>query len=142
MKRLIGWFIRFKGDIKQFFKFQFAAVIAYWLDFGVYALFYGLVFSQDSPTMGVVYAKIISYPIGLVAGYLINKRWTFGIHRRVFSTYLAKYIVVNACAFIANILAIYILTKYYSVSPYLSSMMATAFSFSINYSGNKVWVFE
>ncbi len=137
-----GWFIRFKRDIIQFFKFQFVSVVSYWSDYGVYALLYGFAFSSADAVMGAVYAKMISYPVGLMTSYLLNKSWTFGVRRKVFSAYLVKYIVVNACALTANLLAIYILTKYYGISPYLSSMAATAFSFSINYAGNKVWVFE
>ncbi|MEI6100634.1 MAG: GtrA family protein [Eubacteriales bacterium] len=141
-KRVIEWFTKFKKDIIQFFKFQFVSVISYWSDYSVYAMMYGLVFAARDPVMGAIYAKIISYPVGLMVSYLINKRWTFGVRRKIFSMYLLKFIIVNACALTANLLAIYILTKYYNISPYISSMMATVFSFCINYSGNKVWVFE
>jgi putative flippase GtrA len=105
-------------------------------------MMYGLVFSARDPIMGAVYAKLVSYPVGLMINYLINKSWTFGVRRKIFSLYLARFILVTACALCANLLAIYILTKYYNVSPYISSIMATVFSFCINYSGNKVWVFE
>jgi putative flippase GtrA len=142
MKNVTEWFVKFKRDIIQFFQFQFVSVIAYWCDYGVYALMYGLVFSAGDPVMGAIYAKLVSYPVGLMTSYIINKRWTFGVRKKVFSMYLIKFIVVNACALTANLLAIYILTKYYNISPYISSILATVFSFCINYSGNKVWVFD
>lgn len=139
---IVEWFLRFRHDIFQYIKFQFVSVVAYWSDYGVYALVYGLAFTANMPVMGAVYSKIISYPVGLMIGYLLNKSWTFGVRRNVFSKYLLKYIAVNACALCASLLAIYILTNYYNISGFLSPILATVFSFSVNYSGNKIWVFE
>ena len=136
----VQWVIKFKKDIIQFFKFQFVSVIAYWADYGFFVLMYAFVF-VDSP-IGYIYSKMMSYVVGLMTSYLINKRWTFGVKRQVFSGYLAKFIFVNAAALTANLTAMYILTTYYDIIPYGSAIMATVFSFSINYSGNKIWVFE
>ena len=88
------------------------------------------------------YAKMISYIVGLMTSYLINKRWTFGVKRKIFSMYLLMFIVVNILALTANLTGMYILSEYYSISPYVSQILSTVFSFSINYSGNKLWVFE
>jgi putative flippase GtrA len=138
--RFVDWVVKFKKDIIQFFQFQFVSVIAYWADYGVFALFYTFEFSSDPN--GDIYSKIISYPVGLMTSYLINKRWTFGVKRKVFSSYLLKFIVVNACALTANLLAMHTLKDLYFIDARAAQLMATLFSFSINYSGNKIWVFE
>ena len=137
----VEWVIKFRKDIIQFFKFQFASVIAYWADYGFFALIYTLVFSND-PINGPVYSKMMSYVVGLMTSYLINKRWTFGVKRQIFSKYLLKFIFVNIAALSANLTAMQIMNIYYNTNPYLSPILATVFSFSINYSGNKIWVFE
>ena len=136
----VDWVIKFREDIIQFFKFQLASIIAYLADYGVYVLIY--TFALYANPVGYLYAKMMSYPVGLMTSYLINKRWTFGVKRNIFSKYLLKFIFVNACALSANLAAIYILTNYYSISPYWSAIMATVFSFCINFTGNKIWVFE
>lgn len=136
----VDWVIKFQKDIKQFFKFQFVSVIAYWADYGFFALMYALVFSSNP--IGYIYSKMMSYVVGLMTSYLINKTWTFEVKRQIFSKYLLKFIFVNVAALTANLTAMYILTTYYDIIPYGSAIMATVFSFSINYSGNKIWVFE
>jgi putative flippase GtrA len=136
----VNWVIKFQKDIIQFFKFQFVSVIAYWADYGVFALLYAFVFSANP--IGYIYSKMISYVVGLMTSYLINKAWTFNVRRQIFSGYLLKFVCVNLAALSANLTAMYILTTYYNVIPYGSAIIATLFSFSINYSGNKIWVFE
>ena len=139
----VNWVIKFKKDIIQFFQFQFVSVIAYWADYGVFSLNNAFLFASlgDSP-LRYTYSKMVSYIVGLMTSYLINKRWTFGVKRKIFSMYLLMFIVVNALALTANLTGMYILSEYYSISPYVSQILATVFSFSINYSGNKLWVFE
>ncbi len=136
----VDWVVKFQKDIIQFFKFQFVSVIAYWADYGFFVLIYTFVFSSDP--IGYIYSKMMSYVVGLMTSYLINKSWTFQVKRQIFSKYLLKFIFVNAVALTANLTAMYIMSSYYSISPYCSAIFATVFSFSINYSGNKIWVFE
>jgi putative flippase GtrA len=139
----VKWIIKFKRDIIQFFQFQFVSVIAYWADYGVFSLNYALLFAYmgDDP-LRYTYSKMISYIVGLMTSYLINKRWTFGVKRKIFSMYLLMFIVVNVLALTANLLGMYILTEYYNIDSNVSQILSTVFSFSINYSGNKLWVFE
>jgi len=132
----VEWLVDFKNMLIQFFKFQLVSVIAYWVDFGVYSIIYTLLFPGNYWA-----AKPISYIIGLLTSYLLNKYWTFGIKHYFFSGYLLKFSIVSVIALMANLFAIFILTEFYAVDGYLSAMAATLFSFIINYSGNKVWVF-
>ncbi len=140
---LVNWFIKFKKDIIQFFQFQFVSVIAYWADYGVFLLNNNVMFaSLEGSPLKYTYSKMISYIVGLMTSYLINKRWTFGVKRKIFSMYLLMFIVVNALALTANLTGMYILTEYYNFNSNISQILATVFSFSINYCGNKLWVFE
>ena len=136
----VEWVVKFQKDIIQFFKFQFVSVIAYWADYAFFYSMYELVFLSNP--IGYIYAKMMSYVVGLMTSYLINKRWTFEVKRQIFSKYLLKFIIVNLAALTANLTAMYILTTYYGIIPQVSQLLATVFSFSINYSGNKIWVFE
>ena len=120
----------------QFFKFQLVAVVSYWSDFALYSILYTFVLNEN-----YVVSKIISYIFGIFIGYILNKTWTFGVKRQFFSGYLVKYGIVSAIALLANIFCIFILKEYYNVDAYLSAMAATLFSFIINFSGNKLWVF-
>lgn len=136
MQELLAWIKRAKASIVQFFKFQLVSVIAYWSDYALYALL--MTFSG----IGYVYSKIIAYIFGLFISYMVNKSWTFGVKRQWISVYLAKFAVVNVIALSANLTSMTILQNYYSIDPYLSAMASTLFSFIINFSGNKLWVFE
>ena len=86
-------------------------------------------------------SKPISYVIGLFTSYLLNKYWTFGVKRKFLSGDLVKFTIVSILALASNMFAIFILTEYFAVDGYLSAMAATLFSFIINYSGSKLWVF-
>jgi putative flippase GtrA len=135
IKNIIDFFKKFKKGALQFFKFQLVAVIAYWVDFAVYASLFTYCH------MEYIYAKMISYCVGVVISYTFNKSWTFEIRKNFFSKYLLKFIFISAVALTANLLAIYLLNTYYEVDPYLGAMAATAFSFVINFCGSKFWCF-
>ena len=132
---IIEFFKKCKNGLLQFFKFQLVSVISYWTDFLVYAIlftYYDFEYMQ---------AKALSYCVGVIISYTFNKTWTFNIRKNFFSKYLLKFIIVNGIALLANIIAIYLLNEYYGVDPYLAAMAATAFSFTINFCGSKLWCF-
>lgn len=126
---------KFKKGLIQFFKFQLVSVVSYWCDFGIYSLIYTF-----SP-LDYIGSKIISYCCGIFIAYTINKGWTFGVKKEFISKRIIKSYTVSAIALCANLLCMYILNTYYAIDPYLAQLAATLFSFIINFSGNKLWVF-
>ena len=137
---IVNWLTRWKRTIIQFFKFQAASVIAWLVDYGVYNLIFIFIFNSAKNTD--IWSVMISYIAGVLTSYLVNKRWTFGVKRQIISHYLVKFFIVNIFAITAKVCGMYILTEYYNLSPFITPLLTTVFSFCINYCGNKLWVFE
>ena len=131
-----GIFKRNKKHIGHFIKFQAVGVINFLVDYGVLSL---LNLGLGVP---LVIANIISYTCGLFNSFFLNRYWTFKIKLHVFSVDFLKFIFVNLVALGVNTLAMYILGDLYSLPNLAAKLIATVFSFTINFSGNKLLVFR
>ncbi len=118
---------------KQLTRFLVAGLTAVGTDFGFYFLLIN--FMAKSP------AKAISFIIGTVAAYLINKFWTFE-KSRYSSWEIVKFIILYASTLMANVgvnkLVLLVLPGFV----FLGFLMATGTSTVLNFIGQKWWVFR
>lgn len=127
---------KYKKSIVHFFKFQAVGVINFFVDYGVLSLL-NLVFG-----MPLVIANIISYTCGLINSFVINRYWTFKVKLKFFSTHFLVFVFVNLVSLGINTLAVHILGDLYALPNILAKLIATAFSFTVNFAGNKLLVFR
>ena len=142
-----------KTGILHFAKFQVVGVINFFVDYGVLSL---LNLALGVP---VVIANTISYSCGVINSFVLNRYWTFkirhrffsvytvrlgerAIHIRFFSVHFLRFIFVNLISLGVNTLAVYILADLYSLPNIAAKIIAAAFSFTINFAGNKLLVFR
>ena len=127
---------KYKKGIWHFVKFQCVGVINFFVDLGVFTLLHTVL------GVAAVPSNMVSYSFGIVNSFVFNRYWTFKIKLKFFSTDFLKFVFVNLISLGVNTLAIYILVDLYSLNPTLSKVIATAFSFTINFAGNKLLVFR
>ncbi len=127
---------KYKKGFWHFVKFQCVGVVNFFVDLGVFTLLHTVI------GVGAVPSNIVSYSCGVINSFVLNRYWTFKVKLKFLSVDFLKFIFVNLVSLGINTLAIYILVDLYSLNPTLSKVIATAFSFTINFAGNKLLVFR
>ena len=127
----------------QFGKFMVVGVINFLVDFGIFKLL-SVVFGVP-----VVISNIVSYTCGVLNSFFINRYWTFKIKHKFISIHFVKFVFVNLISLGVNTLAIWVLVSLYHFNSGLfgienmyAKLIATVFSFTVNFAGNKLLVFR
>ncbi|MBF0532370.1 MAG: bifunctional glycosyltransferase family 2/GtrA family protein [Candidatus Omnitrophica bacterium] len=79
---------------------------------------------------------------GFVAGFFINRAWTFKAAGGRSAAQWIKFSILNAVSFGANLTTIWIFTAGLHWRPEFSQIMAIGGSMVINFVGSKLWVFR
>ncbi len=138
-----AFLIKNKKAILQFGKFLVVGAINFLVDFGIFKLL-TVVFG-----MLTVPANVISYTAGVLNSFLLNRYWTFKIQHKFASVHFVKFVFVNLVSLGVNILAVWVLIDLYQFNDGLfgvqnlyAKLIATVFSFTVNFAGNKLLVFR
>mgnify|MGYP000727003767 CR=1 FL=1 len=86
-------------------------------------------------------ANAMGYGAGLLLGYTINRSWTFkntGKHRST----LPLYLLVMALGYLLNVAALFVLTRHFSLNPYVAQLAGIGLYTAFTYTGCKQWVFH
>lgn len=127
---------KYKKGFWHFVKFQCVGVVNFFVDLGVFTLLHTVI------GLNAVPSNIVSYSCGIVNSFMLNRYWTFKIKLKFISLDFLKFLFVNLLSLGVNTLAVYILVDLYDLNPTLSKIIATAFSFTVNFAGNKLLVFR
>ncbi len=142
-----------KTNIGHLIKFVAVGIVNFLVDYGVLTLL--------NVVLGwpLVLSNIISYSCGVINSFLLNRYWTFKMKLKFFSAYniklknktihpvfvsfdFMKFIFVNLVSLGVNTLAVYILGDLYGMPNIVAKLVATVFSFTVNFAGNKLLVFK
>ena len=148
-----------KKSISHFIKFMAVGVVNFIVDFGILTLL--------TRVLGwpIPIANTISYSCGLINSFILNRFWTFKIKLKFFSVYalkpgrvfkkglkikflsapFIKFIFVNLISLGVNTLTMYILVDLYGLTTLnnlVAKVIATFFSFVVNFAGSKLLVFK
>lgn len=130
--------LRFRGqELVQFIKFGLVGGMNTAVDFVVYTL---LMLS------GVHYlaAQVISYTVGTVNSYVVNKLWTFkgagskSGNRKEF----IRFVAVNLGSLLLSLVLLYALKSGLGMPALLAKLLVTGVTVIVNYAGSKLWVFR
>ena len=134
---------KYKRGLWHFGKFIVVGIINFIVDYGI--LYVLTVFAG----MLTAPANMISYSCGVVNSFLLNRYWTFKIKHSFFSTHFVKFVFVNLVSLGVNTLAVWILVDLYmfntglfGMENFWAKLIATVFSFTVNFAGNKLLVFK
>jgi putative flippase GtrA len=136
IRKIKALYQKYRKGFWHFVKFQCVGVVNFFVDLGVFTLLHTVIGFYAVPS------NIVSYSCGIVNSFILNRYWTFKIKLKFFSIDFLKFLLVNLVSLGINTLAIYVLVDLYNLDPTLSKVIATAFSFTVNFAGNKLLVFR
>jgi len=85
-------------------------------------------------------AKAISFLLGTVVAFIINKYWTFEKHEKSYKE-MMKFGILYSLTLGANVMTNNIVLEYTSLI-FLAFLVATGVSTVLNFIGQKFWVFK
>ncbi|QSZ27048.1 GtrA family protein [Aceticella autotrophica] len=123
----------YKDEIIQFIKFNIVGVVNTLVDFSVFTLLNFL---------GVycMIAQVISYSCGVINSFIMNKNWTFEAKGRLKGSDVIKFVLTNIVSLAVSLFVLYVLKDYFGVM--YGKIIATVVSMTVNFMGNKFWVFR
>lgn len=86
-------------------------------------------------------AKSISFIIGSIVSFFMNKLWTFESQAKIHSA-LLPFIALYSLTFIANVSANHLILLIFNNMSVLAFLIATGTSTVLNFIGMKFWVFK
>jgi putative flippase GtrA len=115
-------------------RFSLVGVLNTLVDFLVFA---GLV------RLGLHYlaSQAAAYACGLACSFLLNRSWTFG-HQGKDRLLLPRFLAVNLCAWGVLELGLLLFVGKAGLPALLGKVLATPFSLTVNFLGNRLWVFR
>ncbi|ACV64800.1 GtrA family protein [Desulfofarcimen acetoxidans DSM 771] len=119
----------------QFIKFSIVGVINTIISF---ILYYILI----SININYLISSILSYSIGMINSFLLNKYWVFIKKSTTHKHYFIKFIIVNIFTLSINSMLLYIFVSKFNINLLLSQFFVTLLVLMINFWGNKFWTFN
>lgn len=125
-----------KRDFWQFIRFMLCNQTAWLADLGVFTLLY--------EAMGAHYiaAKALSYSVGALVSYTLNRKITFKTAQRFVSRTLAKFIAVNCISIALSLGSMAVFNDVCGLPVWVGYFLSIVFSFTTNFLGNRFWVFR
>ncbi len=134
MKKLLASLEANKLFLQRFIKFNLVGMVNTLVDVIVFTVL-------DALGLYFAFAQVISYSVGILNSFLLNKHWTF-LHKRTSSgKEMAAFVVINLLSLAASLLLIYTLHRFLALPVLASKLVATGFTLLLNYYGYKRWVF-
>jgi glycosyltransferase involved in cell wall biosynthesis len=133
----------YSGDLgsatqKEALRFMSVGVINTLLDVCIYFLLTRTVgFFADHLTI----AKFASFMVGTVSSLVLNRSWTFAIQKRITAAEVVRFYSMTSLSIIVNVLAMNVLLAL-GMYDLLALVITTVFTFAINFTLAKLWVFK
>jgi putative flippase GtrA len=121
--------------MRQFIKFNLVGLLNTALDYAVFALLTWL---------GIFYilAQCISYGVGMLNSYTMNKYWTFAQKGRLEPKQAIRFTVLNLGSLLLSLLLLALLKEQWEMKLQLAKLLTTVATTLVNFVGSKLWVFR
>lgn len=120
----------------QLCKYGIAGGIGAGIDIGLYSII--ITFTS----LNYLLANAISFSIGTIIVYLLQKNWTFQYQEDKNIYLFSKFLVVVAITYLFNNLILIICIELLHINPILSKIIQVFISFLWGYTINKTFVFK
>ena len=101
----------------QFIKFLFTGLVSTAINYFCFYVF--LIFFN----LAVLTSSSIGYCIGLVCGYQLNKKWTFGIKEEVNWVLFLKYLLTYLLSLVLGLMTLDYLVNILNLNPLLANLI-------------------
>ena len=129
---------KLKKLFKQAVKFGLVGVLNTLIDYAVYSLLLLIPFIGEH----YVIAQVAGYCAGLGNSLILNKKWTFAQKERVSRRQLVTFLAVNLAALGVSTAVLVVTQEWLGLGRYVGKIVATVFSMTVNFLGNKIMVFK
>jgi putative flippase GtrA len=121
--------------MRQFVKFNLVGLLNTALDFVIFACLTWL---------GVFYivAQCISYGLGMVNSYTLNKYWTFAQKGRLDSKQVLRFTILNLGSLAFSLGLLVLFKDQWLMNVIMAKLLTTIVTTLVNFVGNKLWVFR
>ena len=122
---------------------MFSSRLIKFLVTGAFATIINYSFFYICLLLGIYYmfSSTIGFLIGLFAGYLINKKWTFGISKNNTNCYIVRYCTVYLISLLLSLVLLKFLVIQFSFIPEIANILTILFTTCTNFMGIRYWVF-
>lgn len=134
----------YQGDLgtvthKEALKFMTVGVINTLVDLAGY-----VVLTRMIPFFATAFveAKFLSFLLGTVSSFVLNRSWTFGVRGRVRASELGRFYATVVAALAINTGSMYVFTNVFGVYDLLAVILVTGITFLFNFTVSKLWVFR
>ena len=129
---------KLKKLFMQAVKFGLVGVLNTLIDYAVYSLLLLIPFIGEH----YVIAPVAGYCAGLGNSLILNKKWTFAQKERVSRRQLVTFLAVNLAALGVSTAVLVVTQEWVGLGRYVGKLVATVFSMTVNFLGNKIMVFK
>jgi putative flippase GtrA len=121
--------------MRQFIKFNLVGLLNTALDFAVFTLLSWL---------GVFYiiAQCISYGVGMLNSYTLNKYWTFAQKGQLEPKQALRFTVLNLGSLLISLGLLALFKDQLELKLLWAKLLATIATTLVNFVGSKLWVFR
>jgi putative flippase GtrA len=121
--------------MRQFIKFNLVGLLNTALDFALFSLL---------TWFGVYYilAQCVSYGVGMLNSYTLNKYWTFAQKGRLEPKQAIRFLVLNLGSLLLSLLLLMLFKDSWGIAILAAKLLTTVVTTLVNYAGNKLWVFR
>jgi len=122
--------------IEKIIKFLIVGFISTLINYSAFALLYRLL------NLNYLISSAAGYLIGLIAGYFMNKYWTFASQVEAKKRYFFMYLAVYTVSLISSLAFLRFLVETKIFNPLIANILAIALSTAMNFLGTNFIVFE
>ena len=126
----------FGNALRQFCKYGIAGGIGACIDFGLYSLIISFT------SFNFLIANAISFSIGTLVVYYLQKNWTFQYQSDRNTILFTKFLSVVIITYIFNNLILIICIEFFHINPIIAKIIQIVLSFIWGYTINKKFVFK
>jgi len=119
----------------QFVKFNLVGLANTALDFVMFSLLSWLGFYY-------ILAQCLSYSIGVLNSFALNKYWTFAQRGGLQPSQAARFTLLNVITLLISLFLLSIFKDQLLLTTIYAKILTTVATMLINFAGNKFWVFK
>lgn len=126
----------YKQVLVQFATFNVIGIMNTAIDFVIFMML------TEKLGLMVIPSNIISYGCGIMNSFLLNSKFTFRAYNKHNKMQFIKFVTVNLVSLSISTLCLFMFVNVMGIQNVIAKIISLFFSVIINFSGNKIWVFE